>query len=158
MNNNTLIYLGASFDNSFLFHDLIKHKYQKYILYDILPDLSFYDSEEYGITKVNNEKTFIHTLKSQYGNYVRNKNRLYFPKYNLIYHIYTDCDHIKHLPKGDILMKNYVPVQYKELLHDRNIWINCDTIHKVENIEYNTIHLEEYYLDCYCYCEFLENI
>ena len=155
MPTNTLIYIGASFDDSFL---QIKSKYTKYILYDILPTLSYYKSDEYGYERVKNEKLFMRTLKSKFGHYVRKKDRLYFPKHNLIYHIHKDCDTLKQIPKGDILIKNFVPKHYKELLRNRNVYVNCDTTHEVKAIEYKEVHLEEYYLDCYCYCEFVENI
>lgn len=158
MLTKTLIYIGASFDDSFLFSNVIKSKYTKYILYDILPTLSYYKSKEYGYENVKNEKLFLKTLKLRFGHYVRNKNRLYFPKHNLIYHIYTDCNMVKHIPKGDILLKNFVPKYLKELFGNRKIYVNCDTIHEVKNIECEEVHFEEYYLDCYCYCEFVKNI
>lgn len=141
-----------------MFSDVIQSTYQKYILYDILPELAFYENNEYGFEKVKNQKVFIHTLKSRFGHYVRNKNRLYFPKHNLVYYMRTDCNRLNQLRQGDILLKNFVPTSYIKLLKNRKIWVNCDTIHKVKGIEYTQIHLEEYYLDCLCYCEFLENI
>lgn len=155
----TLLYMGAGFDDSFLFNHEIRTKYNKFVLYDMLPNTSFYTQNEYGFTHVSSEKQFLKILKKNFGHYSRNKNRLYFPEFNIVYKLHTNCNTINHFCNGDVLIKNYVHPHIKEHLANRNILVNCDTVHMLsksclQNAE--LIHLPEFMYENKCYCKYVD--
>lgn len=156
----TLIYMGAGFDDSFLFDVSIRNIYDKYILYDMLPNTTFYTHQEYGYNCVSNEKRFLKLLKQNFGHYHRNKNRLYFPEYNIVYKLHTDCDKINRFRKGDYLLKKYVHPQIQQFMTNRDILVNCDTLHKLNDTclkKANLVHLPEFIYDDRCYCKYVDH-
>lgn len=155
----TLLYMGAGFDDSFLFDDTIRNAYDRYILFDILPDTTFYKHEEYGYYHVSNEKQFLKLLKQNFGHYQRAKNRLYFPEYNIVYKLNVDCDKINRFRKGDVFIKNYVHPNIQDHIENRKILVNCDTKHKLsKNMLRNADvkHVPEFMYEDRCYCNYLD--
>lgn len=157
MIKSKLIYLGARFDDSFLFSDVLYHNYDKYYLYEKLPDTLYYSEHELGYHRINTEPKLLKTLKSCFGHYTRHKNRLYFPDYNLVYYLNTDYKNIHTLKNADLLIKGYVPsLHIQNQFHKRNIYYNCD-ISKHVHDNAVCIHLKEYIYDDKCYCAFVDS-
>lgn len=155
-----LLYMGAGFDDSFLFDDSIRNIYDKYILYDMLPNTSFYTHREYGYYHVSNEKRFLKLLKQNFGHYQRNKNRLYFPEFNIVYKLHTNCDKIQCFRKGDVFIKNYVHPNIQEHIENRNILVNCDTVHMMDKISLKNAkltHVPEFMYEDRCYCKYVDH-
>lgn len=152
-----LIYLGARFDDSFLFSDILYHNYDKYYLYEKLPDTLYYSENEYGYYRIHTEPKLLKTLKSCFGHYTRNKNRLYFPDYNLVYYLNTDYKDVHIRKKADLLIKGHLPSSHiRQQFKNDTIYVNCDVVAK--KIQNSTcIHLKENVYDNQCYCAFVDS-
>ncbi len=147
----TLIYPGSSTDN--VLNIKSKHgKYDKFILYDLLPDrCCHYKQHEKGYKYVRNESYFLSELKNIYGEYIeKEKDLLYFPDNNIYYHINTDANTVD-VPEGDIYVKNFVCEYWIDYYMNRRTIINCKSWAPtaVFNGEFEIIHQ-----DCSCDLEY----
>ena len=115
------MYPGAGWDDRFL--QLKVFGYNKFLLYDRMPGIPYYEPNQCGWKK---EQKFVEILKKKYGDYqIISPNVLFFPKDSIEYHISVDTDTIEP-PKGDILLKGYIPKTWRPYFKNRSIIMACN--------------------------------
>ncbi len=148
----SILYLGAGWDNDFLYRDDLK-SFKKFILVDGLPNNKYYEKYSYLYKFISDNITFFHTLYNSYGklieHYPNKKLRIY--KRNgktILYYYNTNAETFK-IPYDvkDIIIRGYLPKNIE--FYKLNGYLYCDhllDIHKYNIIKFICLNNDE----CWC--------